>query len=94
MVWNNLGFVGEEAATAGGPRARSIAASNDLLMRNARMGESEDSETDSEDEGYDSDVKREHSIDYNKSIFINEIKRPSSDTVQKMYSKINASDKR
>lgn len=99
MIWTNLGFEDEKSAVGGagavalGGKARSQL-TNEMVMRNSRKGESEDSETDSEDEGYDSDVKREHGIDYNKSIFINEIKRPSSETVQNMYHKINASDKK
>jgi len=64
-----------------------------MVLRNARKGESDDSETDSEDEGYDSDVKREHAINYNKNIFVNEIKRPSPEVVQKMYQKVTVSNK-
>lgn len=95
MIWNNLAFLADDAASGVGlgARARSLV-TNEMVLKNSRKGESEDSETDSEDEGYDSDVRREHNIDYNKSIFINEIKRPSPETVQSMYHKINASDKK
>ena len=65
-----------------------------MVLRNARKGESDDSETDSEDEGYDSDVKRDHDINYNKNIFVNEIKRPSPEVVQKMYQKVTVSNKK
>lgn len=92
MVWTNLGFFEVEKSTVGGKTRSQL--TNEMVMRNSRKGESEDSETDEEDEGYDSDVKREHSIDYNKSIFINDIKRPSNETVQNMYQQINASDKK
>lgn len=98
MVWTNLGFLEEEKSAVGGGGAAGgktkSQLTNEMVLRNSRKGESEDSETDEEDEGYDSDVKREHSIDYNKSIFINDIKRPSNETVQNMYQQINASDKK
>lgn len=96
MIWHNAAGAYHDDKSSEGGRALSSNKSltNELVLRNSRKGESEDSETDSEDEGYDSDVKREHNIDYNKSIFVNEIKRPTSETVQKMYYKINASDKK
>lgn len=96
MIWNNLAFGQAIAANVSDAKSEGRQSSvksltNELVQRNSRKGESEDSDTDSEDEGYDSDVKREHQIDYNKNIFVNEIKRPSAETVLKMYNKVNNS---
>jgi hypothetical protein len=52
------------------------------LIQHVGKGESEDSATDSEDEGYDSDVKREKNINYFQSIFVNPIKRANTDVVK------------
>jgi hypothetical protein len=67
---------------------------NELVLKNSRKGESDDSDTDSEDEGYDSDVKREFLIDYQKSIFDIQLKRPSEEAVKNMYSLVVNSDKK
>ncbi len=98
MIWANLAF-GDAKSELGGPKVAGLnvsiskSALNELAFKNARKGESEDSETDSEDEGYDSDVKREHIIDYTKNIFTNEIKRPSDDIVQQLYNQVTDSNK-
>ena len=65
-----------------------------MVLRNSKKGESDDSDTDSEDEGYDSDVRREFTIDYKKSIFEIQIKRPPVDAVKNMYQKVTNSDKK
>ena len=96
MIWNNLAYGQAIAANLSdakseGRQSSNKSLTNDIVLRNSRKGESEDSDTDSEDEGYDSDVKREHQIDYNRNIFVNEIKRPSPETVLKMYNKVNNS---
>jgi microtubule-associated protein-like 6 len=98
MVWKNIATsdatsVIDAKSDVKSERASSNIKSNDLVVRNARKGESEDSETDSEEEGYDSDVKREHTLDYTKNIFVNEIKRPTPAAVLKMYNQVNDSDK-
>lgn len=64
---------------------KSQVSANANKIVNHHLGESEDSDTDSEDEGYDSDVKREQAIDYVKSIFQNVIKRPKADVIQGLY---------
>ncbi len=56
------------------PTGRSIQRSN-CSIQNIGKGESDDSATDSEDEGYDSDVKREKNINYFKTVFVSPIKR-------------------
>jgi hypothetical protein len=99
MIWNvirTLPASANESKSDVGFRPPSSARSvqTELILRNANKGESEDSETDSEDEGYDSDVKREHQIDYNKKIFINQIQRPTLEAVQSMYNKVNQSDRK
>ena len=72
IVWNNEAFSqeqegGAEAAKSEhnsvGSRIKSTVAS-EMVLRNSRRGESDDSDTDSENEGYDSDVGREFNIDY------------------------------
>ena len=101
MIWNNLSFsldgpIGTIDPTGDSVKQVRSTASighSELVQLNSRKGESEDSETDSEDEGYDSDVKREHDIDYNKSINMNEIKRPSAEAVKNMYNKVTNADK-
>ena len=101
MIWmNTTPPPAAIAAQQAAPEANALNVSKSsehnqqLVARNARRGESEDSDTDSEDEGYDSDVKREHNIDYSKSIFQNQTKRPSADKVLNMYDKVNSMDKR
>jgi microtubule-associated protein-like 6 len=102
IIWNNLagGGGGEVVSVMSGNKAASglnvsisMSAQNELAQRNTRKGESEDSETDSEDEGYDSDVKREHIIDYTKNIFTSEIKRPSEELVKELQDKVTDSNK-
>ena len=95
IIWNNQSYECTDIHDTSGANKleRSKSISTDMVLRNSRKGESDDSETDSEDEGYDSDVKREHAIDYNKNIFVNEIKRPSAEVVQKMYQKVTVSNK-
>jgi hypothetical protein len=98
MIWNNLSFSLDGPISNSGDsskKARSVASigNSEMVQLNSRKGESEDSETDSEDEGYDSDVKREHDIDYNKSINVNQIKRPSPEAVKNMYNKVTNADK-
>jgi microtubule-associated protein-like 6 len=61
--------------------SRSIQRSNDSIQ-NIGRGESEDSATDSEDEGYDSDVKREKNINYFQSIFVNPMKRANANAIK------------
>jgi echinoderm microtubule-associated protein-like 6 len=63
------------------------------IKRNSRKGESDESDTDSEEEGYDSDVQLEQLIDYNKNFFEYQVKRPSSELVQKMYNKVKTTNK-
>ncbi|CAF0889090.1 unnamed protein product [Brachionus calyciflorus] len=95
MIWNNQAY-GSDTSEVNETRPLSSSTKSvhtEMVMRNSRKGESDDSETDDEDDGYDSDVKREHDIDYNKSIFMQEIKRPSPETVMKMYNQVNTSDK-
>jgi hypothetical protein len=98
MIWNNLSItlVGPVDGTSDSVKQTRSAVSighSEMVQLNSRKGESEDSETDSEDEGYDSDVKREHDIDYNKSINVNQIKRPSPEAVKNMYNKVTNADK-
>ena len=93
IIWNNLAYEKALTTEPGHLQRTKSVLTNEIVLRNARKGESDDSETDSEDEGYDSDVKREHGIDYNKNIFVHEIKRPTADVVQKMYNKVNSSNK-
>ena len=49
-----------------------------------KKGESDDSDTDSEDEGYDSDVKREQLVDYTKAIFENPVKHAQTNLIKTM----------
>ncbi len=98
MIWNIIstappGANDSKSDLAVRPPSSARSVQTELILRNVNKGESEDSETDSEDEGYDSDVKREHQIDYNKKIFINQIKRPTPEAVQSMYNKVNQSDR-
>ena len=93
MIWTNLGFADDKSSQVGTSR-RSSMRPTDILQKNAQnLGQSDESDTDSEDEGYDSDVIREFTIDYSKSIFINEVKRPTLDEVKSMYEKVNDEDK-
>ncbi len=86
IIWNNNAFSMENSGSdVKSATSKSIA--NDLVIRNTRKGQSDDSDTDSEDEGYDSDVRREYAIDYLKNIFDIQIKRPPENAVKKMYKK-------
>ena len=96
IVWNNEAF---DSGNAENSTKKSISSLNekslnDLVLRNSRKGESDESDTDDEDEGYDSDVKKEFKIDYLKSIFDIQLKRPTDDVVKKMYDRVTTSDKK
>nr|KAG5687806.1 hypothetical protein BaRGS_005436 [Batillaria attramentaria] len=56
-------------STGGADTAVMVWASQTAAERRGVQGESDDSDTDSEEEGYDSDVEREKKIDYSGKIF-------------------------
>ena len=97
IIWKNLAYQNSDELKT--PEQKLVCKrsnstiTKEIVSRNARKGESDDSETDSEDEGYDSDVRREHVIDYNKNIFVNDIIRPTVETVQNMFNKVTVSNK-
>lgn len=93
MIWDNS-FVTPTAEQLPAIKARNLSLQSDIVSKNRRKGESEDSDTDSEDEGYDSDVRREQKIDYSKSIFQVPIKRPEPDVLKNMYENARAIDKK
>ena len=65
--------------------AHNTSIHSDSANRVNKKGESDDSDTDSEDEGYDSDVKRERDLDYTKSIFQNPIKHVEPNVIKNMF---------
>ncbi len=92
IIWSNQAYVSEAAVSEsknGNNSATSKSILNEMVSRNTRKGESDDSDTDSEDEGYDSDVRREYAIDYLKNVFEIQIKRPPVDAVKNMYNKVS-----
>ena len=97
IIWKNLAYQSSDELKSSEEKLicyrSNSTVTKEIVLRNARKGESDDSETDSEDEGYDSDVRREHVIDYNKNIFVNDIMRPTVETVQNMYNKVTVSNK-
>lgn len=94
MVWNNQAYVTEGSETSSkAMSSTSKSMHTDMVKKNSRKGESEDSDTDSEDDGYDSDVRREQFIDYNTSIFVKEIKRPSPLDLSNMHQSVKTSEK-
>ena len=86
MIWEKFGNTLNESVS----KTSSIVPSNS----NKSKGESEESDTDSEYEGYDSDVKRENTIDYSKNMFTNPIKRPPPEILKTMYEEAKAIDKK
>ena len=102
VIWNNLAYVnsasGSEVAkpdSSPNKRRKSLTKANvnEIIQKNSRRGESEDSDTDSEHDGYDSDVKREQEIDYSNIVFNEQIKRPTAEIVNSLYKEVTSTDK-
>lgn len=98
IIWNNEAYSAEGDTAKSehnsvGSKIQSTVAS-EMVLRNSRKGESDDSDTDSENEGYDSDVGREFNIDYQVNIFETQIKRPTTDAVKNMYNVVTKEKKK
>ncbi len=94
MIWENLSVVVPAEASLAFKASKNTSLQSDNVNRMHKKGESDDSDTDSEDEGYDSDVKREQFVDYSKNIFENPIRRVEADVIKNMYEDAKALDKR
>lgn len=77
-----------------GKGAQNISIHSDTVNKMQKKGESDDSDTDSEDEGYDSDVKREQFVDYSKEIFSNPIKHIEASALKTMVEEAKTNVKR
>jgi microtubule-associated protein-like 6 len=84
MIWENLSSVPSQSKAIMGKSAQNTSIHSDTINKMHKKGESDDSDTDSEDEGYDSDVKREQFMDYAKAIFENPVKHVQADLIKTM----------